>query len=76
APTTGVEVLRVTTDAAELNLNYLTFAPGGNSGSAPTVSLYAPANNAAFFNNADIGMAATGADAGGKVRKVEFFHGA
>jgi len=77
ALTTGVKVLRVTMDAADLNINYLSFALAGTgTGSAPTVSLTAPANNATFFNNADIDMAATAADADGNVRKVEFFQGA
>jgi hypothetical protein len=47
--------------------------PAGNA--PPSVSLTAPANNAAFTAPANIHLAATAADTDGRVAKVEFFHG-
>ncbi|HYC83878.1 MAG TPA: Ig-like domain-containing protein, partial [Chryseosolibacter sp.] len=43
---------------------------------APTASITAPANNAAFTAPATITISASASDAGGSVTKVEFFQGA
>jgi glucose/arabinose dehydrogenase len=76
ALTTGVKTLRIAMDAADLNLNYVTFAFAGTGGGAPVVNITAPANNATFFDNADIVINANASDAGGSITKVEFFQGA
>lgn len=75
ALSTGVKTLRIAMDAADLNINYLTFAIAGSGGSAPQVNITAPANNAAFFDNADITIKANATDTDGTIRKVEFFQG-
>ena len=50
---------------------------GGNPGNAaPTVSLTAPAANAAFTAPAALTLAATAADADGTISKVDFYQGA
>lgn len=76
ALTTGVKTLRIVMDAADLNINYLTFAIAGTGGSSPQVNITSPAGNAAFFDNADIVIRANATDADGAIRKVEFFQGA
>ncbi|HEY1164071.1 MAG TPA: carbohydrate-binding protein [Chitinophaga sp.] len=76
ALTTGVKTLRIAMDAADLNINYLTFAIAGSGGSAPQVNITSPANNAAFFDNADIVIKANATDTDGTINKVEFFQGA
>jgi hypothetical protein len=70
-----VKTLRIAMDAADLNINYLTFAIAGTGGSAPQVNITSPANNAAFFDNADIVIKANATDVDGTISKVEFFQG-
>jgi Bacterial Ig domain len=48
----------------------------GIIGSAPTVSLTSPTNNASFTEPATININATAADADGTIAKVEFYNGA
>ncbi len=59
------------TDVKNLILNPIT--GGGNQ--APTVSIFAPANNASFAAPASITITANAADQDGTVSKVEFFNG-
>lgn len=75
ALTTGVKTLRIALDAADFNINHLTFALAGAGGSAPQVNITSPANNATFFDNADIVINANAADTDGSIRKLEFFQG-
>ncbi|HSH31625.1 MAG TPA: Ig-like domain-containing protein, partial [Candidatus Saccharimonadales bacterium] len=49
--------------------------PPSPANTPPTVSLTAPAQNAAFTASATINLAATASDAGGSVAKVEFYQG-
>ena len=48
----------------------------GNSGTAPTVSVTSPANNASFAQSATITLTADAADADGTITSVEFYRGA
>ena len=48
----------------------------GIIGSAPTISITSPANNASFTEPATITLNANAADADGTIAKVEFFNGA
>ncbi|OMP79966.1 PQQ-dependent sugar dehydrogenase [[Flexibacter] sp. ATCC 35208] len=72
--TKGVKVLRVSLDATDFNVNYLTFALAG-SVEGPVVSLSAPANNTTFSAGDNIEIAAAVTDSTGTVMNVEFYQG-
>ncbi|WPQ66470.1 PQQ-dependent sugar dehydrogenase [Chitinophaga sancti] len=72
--TKGVKVLRVSLDATDFNVNYLTFALAG-SVEGPVVSLSAPANNATYSAGDNIEIAAAVTDSTGTVMNVEFYQG-
>lgn len=72
----GVKVLRVTLDAADINLNYFTFSQVNGGGNNPVISLTAPASNSTFVSQSDIEIDADAtAVSGGSISKVEFFQG-
>jgi Bacterial Ig domain/Divergent InlB B-repeat domain/Repeat of unknown function (DUF5648) len=62
-----------TTDSTIVNVN-ITNTPPPNQ--PPTVSITAPANNAAFPTGSAVNISATAADSDGTVARVEFFVGA
>lgn len=72
--TKGVKVLRVSLDAADFNVNYLTFALAGSI-EGPVVSLTAPANNTTFSAGDNIVIDAAVTDATAAVTNVEFYQG-
>ncbi|RFM33960.1 PQQ-dependent sugar dehydrogenase [Chitinophaga silvisoli] len=71
----GVKVLRVSLDATDFNVNYLTFALAGSI-EGPVVSLTSPANNTTFSAGENIEIDAAVSDATGAVTNVEFYQGA
>lgn len=71
----GVKVLRVSLDATDFNVNYLTFALAGSI-EGPVVSLTSPANNTTFSAGDNIEIDAAVSDATGAVTNVEFYQGA
>jgi glucose/arabinose dehydrogenase len=72
--TTGVKVLRVSLDATDFNVNYLTFELAG-AVKGPVINLTSPANNTAFTVGDNIQINAAVSDSTGTVTNVEFFQG-
>jgi len=70
----GVKVLRVSLDATDFNVNYLSFALAG-SVEGPVVSLTSPANNTTFSAGDNIEIDAAVTDSTGAVTNVEFYQG-
>jgi len=70
----GIKTLRIVMDAADFNINYLTFS--SIAGSNPTVNISSPVNNSSFFERTDITITSNASDVDGSVSKVEFFQGA
>jgi glucose/arabinose dehydrogenase len=71
----GVKVLRVSLDAADVNLNYYTFALANGGGSNPIISLTSPANNSTFTAQSDVEIDANATALQGNIANVEFYQG-
>lgn len=69
--TAGVKVLRITMDASNFNLNYITFAGTDSSNSGLQVNITSPSSGAIYGAPANITIEANATNAS----KVEFFQG-